>query len=299
MANWILQHWFTFWQAFGKLFKTPLSSFLTILAMGASLCLPAGLYLILQSLGSLQGVVHTNPQISIFMNPQASSSDIGQVNQLLSQNTEIKQYRFIPKSEAIQSLAKSSGISNLLAGLPSNPLPDAFVVYLKNSSPENMAQFKKLAKSWASVDSVRFDATWVRRLHALLMLGQNFFVLISSLLGLTVAVVIGNTIRLQIATRHDEIEISLLIGATRRFIRRPFLYFGLIQGLLAGLAAWGMLSICLLIANTDIAAFSSTYGSTFSIHNLPSVAVGTLLICSSFFGWLGALIGSSSAIKNF
>lgn len=228
----------------------------------------------------------------------SNSSDIQQVNGLLNQDTEVKDYKFIPKNEALKSLAQRSGITDLLAGLPSNPLPDAFVVRLKNSTPENIAYFKNSVLNWPSVDSVQYDAIWAQRLAALISLGRNFIILISVLLAFTVSVIIGNTIRLQIASRQAEIEVSILIGATRRFIRRPFLYFGALQGLASGLIAWGILQLCLMAINVKISAFSNLYGSIFILHSFSPSAIAVLLAGSSVAGWLGAIFGTSYAIKN-
>ncbi|HVC49118.1 MAG TPA: permease-like cell division protein FtsX [Burkholderiales bacterium] len=298
MLNWISQHWHTFWQTLGRLARAPISTLLAILVMGTTLCLPAGLYLMLHSLNRLQGVIHENPQVTIFMKILSNSSDIQQVNGLLNQDPKVKDYKFIPKNEALKSLAQRSGITDLLAGLPSNPLPDAFVVRLKNSTPENIAYFKNSVMNWPSVDSVQYDAIWAQRLAALISLGRNFIILISVLLAFTVSVIIGNTIRLQIASRQAEIEVSILIGATRRFIRRPFLYFGALQGLASGLIAWGILELCLMAINVKISAFSNLYGSIFILHSFSPSAIAVLLASSSVAGWLGAIFGTSYAIKN-
>jgi len=138
------------------------------------------------------------------------------------------------------------------------------------------------------VESAQLDSAWAYKLEALLKFGRILVLILASLLSLALVAITFNTIRLQILTQREEIEVSKLIGATNAFIRRPFLYFGAIQGLLGGIAAWLIISISLLLLNHQLAALAQLYASQFALHPMSLGDSLTLLLFSMYLGWLGA-----------
>jgi len=143
-------------------------------------------------------------------------------------------------------------------------------------------------KTWQRFEHVQLDSAWVNKLEALLGFGRLAVLILAALLSFALIAITFNTIRLQILTRREEIEVAKLIGATDAFIRRPFLYFGLTQGLLGGAAAWLLISGSLLLLNHNLAALSQLYASDFSLQGLSTGDSLALLGFSAYLGWLGA-----------
>jgi cell division transport system permease protein len=172
---------------------------------------------------------------------------------------------FIPRARALADLKRNAGLSDVLDNLRQNPLPDAFVATGVDSRPETLERLRDTAVQWPKVAHVQLDSEWARRLDAALRLGRTAILILGLLLSSALVAVTFNTIRLQILTRREEIEISKLIGATNPFIRRPFLYFGGLQGLAGGLMAWGVLSVAVLLLNRDLSSLAALYSASFRI----------------------------------
>jgi cell division transport system permease protein len=144
------------------------------------------------------------------------------------------------------------------------------------------------AVKWPKVAHVQLDSDWARRLDAALRLGRTAILILGLLLSSALVAVTFNTIRLQILTRREEIEISKLMGATNPFIRRPFLYFGSLQGLAGGLMAWGVLGIAVRLLNRDLGSLAALYSASFRLAGLRWDDAVSLLVFSALLGWLGA-----------
>src|SRR6185503_2809995 len=172
--------------------------------------------------------------------------------------------------------------------LPQNPLPDAFVVLPRDRAPEVMEKLRDEQAAWPGVTHVQLDTAWARRLEAGLKLARLAVGLLATLFAFALVAVTFNTIRLQILTRREEIEVSKLIGATNPFIRRPFLWFGALQGLAGGVAAWIIVSLAVYLLNRDLAGLAALYSASFRLPGLSLEDAGSLLGFSALLGWLGA-----------
>ena len=215
-----------------------MASLLSVLVIAIALSLPVGLYLGLSQLQSFSRQLSSAPQLSIFLVLDANSGDAAAIEQTLRADAEVGAYRFIPRAQALSDLKRNAGIADVLDNLKQNPLPDAFVVTTRGNRPETLERLRDEAKAWPKVAHVQLDSEWARRLDAALRFGRTSVAVLGFLLAAALVAVTFNTIRLQILTRRDEIEVSKLIGATNPFIRRPFLWFGALQGLAGGILAW-------------------------------------------------------------
>ena len=276
-----------------RLFATPVSSALNILIMGIAISLPVGLYVLLQNVQDIAARVSTAPQISVFMSLNAGKNEIAQMGNRLTQQAGVARTEFVPREQALEELKRSSGLSDVIAGLGQNPLPDAFIVYPKSTDPKSLEALRDEIQSWPKVDHVQLDSAWARKLDALLGLVRLGVLILAALLSVALVAITFNTIRLQILTQRDEIEISKLIGATDGFIRRPFLYFGFVQGLAAGAAAWVIIAASLVLLNVKLASLAQLYGSTFTLHALSAGDSVALLLFAAYLGWLGAWLSVS------
>ncbi|MEO8164195.1 MAG: permease-like cell division protein FtsX [Betaproteobacteria bacterium] len=291
--NWLLVHLDTLRESLSRLLGQPVASALNVIVIGIALSLPAGFYLGLNNLQTFSRQLSSDPQVSIFMAIDAGADDVATVEQRLKSNAQIGRVEFIPRDQALARLKRSAGLADVLANLGRNPLPDAFVVTARSNNPATLEALHDQARTWPKVEHVQVDAAWARRLDAALNVGRMLVTLLAILLAIALVAVTFNTIRLQILTRRDEIEVSKLIGATNPFIRRPFLYFGALQGLAGGLAAWLIVTVAVLVLNMQLAELSGLYNSMFRLEPPDSTYVGVLLGFSAMLGWLGAWLSVS------
>jgi cell division transport system permease protein len=275
----------TAWQ---RMFASPLAGLLNILVIGIALGLPAGMYVLLQNAQGLVNKLSGTPQISLFLSMDAKVDDIDKLRKLLAQNPAIDKLTFVSREQALEQLRQSSGLSDVIGSLNQNPLPDGFIITPKQSQATALDVLRDELAKLPEVEQVQLDSAWAYKLEALLKFGRLGVLILASLLSLALLAITFNTIRLQILTHRDEIEVSRLIGATNGFIRRPFLYFGALQGLLGGVMAWLIISVSLLLLNWQVSTLARLYSSQFTLHSLSPGDSFALLIFSLYLGWLGA-----------
>jgi cell division transport system permease protein len=288
MTNWLAQHIRVLRSTLNRLLATPVAGLLSISVIGIALSLPAGVYVLLQNVQSLADQVVGTPQISVFLTMNASKDDIARIGKQLQQHEAVDHIEYVSRAQALEQLKHSTGLSDVIGGLTQNPLPDAYIVYPKKSDAQTLETLRDELQKWPKLEKVQLDSAWAHKLEALLKFGRLVVLLLATLLSFALVAIIFNTIRLQILTQRDEIEVSKLIGATNAFIRRPFLYFGLLQGLLGGAAAWLIIAISLALLNNSFAGLAQLYASNFTLHELSAGDSFTLLGLSAYLGWLGA-----------
>lgn len=299
MKGWLLHHLHVLRYTIQHLRSNALTSLLNILVIGIALSLPAGGYLLLQNVQGLSEKLVGTPQLSIFLSMNASQEDIARSRSQLEQHKDIAKVEYVPREQALQQLQQSTGLADVASGLTQNPLPNAFIIYPKSSDIEAMEKLRDELKGWSKFDHVQLDSAWIRKLQAILKFGRMAVLILSTLLSFALIAITFNTIRLQILTRKEEIEVANLIGASNAFIRRPFLYFGMIQGLLGGATAWLIVSISFLLLNYNLAALTQLYASNFTLHHLAFSDSATLLLFSAYLGWLGALLSVTQHLRQF
>ena len=293
MKSWLMHHLYVAQYTLRQLRTTPVSSLLNVLVIGVALCLPTGGYVLLQNVKSLSDKLVGVPQLSIFLSMNVSQDDIARISKQLQQHDNISHIEFVPREQALLQLQESTGLADVTGGLAQNPLPHAFIVYPKSKDIQSLESLRDELKTWSKFDHVQLDSAWVRKLEALLKFGRLAVLILSVLLSFALVAITFNTIRLQILTQREEIEVSKLIGASNSFIRRPFLYFGLVQGLLGGSAAWLIITVSLGLLNLSLSDLAQLYASSFSLQHLSAGDSLTLLLFSGYLGWLGAFLSVS------
>jgi len=288
MRIWLSQHARTLFAAFGRLVRTPLTSLFNIGVIGIALALPVGFYVALTNLQGFAREVSADPQISLFLALDAGRADVAQIENRLRQHPGVRAFRYVSRDQALQDIKNSTGLADVVASLEQNPLPDAFVIDARDNASQNLEKLRDEFKGWPKVAHAQLDAAWAQRLEAVLRLGRQAVIILTALLAFALVAITFNTIRLQILTQREEIEVAKLIGATDPFIRRPFLYFGAVQGLAGGLAAWAIIGVSLFLLNSGLADLSQLYGTHFQLRHLsPQDSLG-LLLFSAWLGWFGA-----------
>jgi cell division transport system permease protein len=190
------------------------------------------------------------------------------------------------------------GSNDILSSLENNPLPDAFFIEPKQLDNDSIANLKNTISKLGGVEEVIVDGAWLKRLNALLALGEKALTIVAGLLAFALVAVIGNTIRMQILTHQAEINLSQLIGATKSFIRRPFLYAGALYGLLGGLFALAITAAVIALFNQSLAPLAAEYQSNFALH-LPNFVV-CLIICALalLLGLIAAYLAVSKSLSQ-
>ena len=297
MSTWLRQHWQTLSLTLKRLARNPLGTLLNVTVIGVALALPLGGYMLLQNLGGAARQFDGNPQISLFLARDANKADIAALETRLKQFRGVRALRFISREQALEDLQQSENLSDVIATLQSNPLPDAIVLETDSSAAE-LEKLEPQLKALPKVSHVQLDSAWMKRLESLLQLGRTAVLILAALLAAGLVAVTFNTIRLQILTQKDEIEVSKLIGATDAFIRRPFFHLGFIQGVLGGLAALAIVYLCMHILNRSILELAQLYGSHFRLRFFGFSDCLALLAFSATLGWLGAYMSVSRHLSG-
>jgi len=280
----------------GKLYRTPFATTFTLLMIAVALALPACLYVLLNNLQTVTHKWDDAGQISLFLPTETSERAIQQLKNKLTEHAQVAHVDYVPADLALREFKDRSEFGELLEGLPSNPLPPTLVVtpIVSAKQSSSLNKLKKEFQSLANVEKVQLDMQWLQRLQAITDIIRRAITAIGIMLGLSVLLVVGNSIRLDIENRRAEIEVTKLIGATDRFIRRPFLYGGMWFGLLGGILALLLVFIVLLVIRQPAQDLIGLYNSDFTLM-LPSFAQSISLIGSSIF--LG-LFGSWLAVGH-
>jgi cell division transport system permease protein len=294
MMAWLRQHREAFARARGKLLAQRSASLLNALVIGVALSLPAGGYALLANLQLVAQRVTLEPQLSVFLRPEARRAEL---EGRLRADARVAQLRFVSREDALKELRQSEGLAEVVAALERNPLPDAFVLRPRDGSPAALEALAAELRALPGIAHVQADAAWAQRLGALARIGRLALAALAVLLATGLLAVTFNTIRLQILTQREEIEVSQLLGATDAFIRRPFFYLGFLQGLAGGILGLGILWAALALLNRGVRDLALTYGSSFELAFLGGPEALAVLACSAALGWAGALLSVGKYLR--
>lgn len=298
MKGWLLHHKQASSQALRRLAGTPLNTLLGALVLGIALALPAAGEMLLANFLRLAQRVAATPQISVFMALDAANREVAEIESLLRKHPQTREVRLVQREDTLKRFKESEGLAEVIESLPRNPFPDAFVVVPRDESPAALEAMRAEFAKYPRVEHVQLDSAWVKKLDALLRLARLAVSLLAAVLGVALVAVTFNTIRLQILTQQEEIEVSRLLGATDAFIRRPFYYFGALQGLAGGLVAWSAVLIATLLLRGPVADLAALYGIEFSLHILPLADSLLLFGLAALLGWAGAWLSLTRHLRN-
>lgn len=280
-----------------RLAAHPLSTLLTALAMGVALSLPAGLYLALANLSRLAGDLPAQPEISVYLAADATAAQKAALAERLKK-PDIERARFVVRDQALAQLAAGQGLTDITAGLAENPLPDAWIVRPHDTARNALNRLHDELARLPGVAETQLDSAWAERLQALLAIGRTGVWLLAALFAIALAAISGNAIRAQVLARRDEILVSRLIGATDRYVRRPFLYLGAVQGLLGGLAAAAVLAVAGTVLRGPVEHLATLYGSAWRLHPLTAPELLALFAFTALFSWLGAWVSVTRTLRR-
>lgn len=291
LKGWAVGHLRCFFEALGRLQRRWVASLLTALVIGITLALPAGLYITVKNLSGLTYNWQTSIQISLYLDQSVSSDEAEQLANKIAQRNHIAAVDYISPTQGLAAFRKASDLDIALAALPDNPLPGVIAI-----TPEpglGHGQAARLAADLGALDAVdqaQLDQAWLRRLHAIISLLQRLAWVIGILLAAAVIFIVGNTIRLDIENRREEIEVMKLIGASDAFIRRPFLYSGVWYGLSGALFALLLLLFCALALSEPLSTLLHSYDGAFQLSGLGWTGSLWLICIGMTLGWVGCAL---------
>jgi cell division transport system permease protein len=296
MNAWLTQHAQALKLVLRRFANNKLSTLLICLAIGVTLALPSILYAVLESVSGMANSVKSESQMSVFLTTNHDEDAVATIKNALEKNVGIKTFKYVSKEDALSQLQAADANNDVLNSLENNPLPDAFFVEPSKLDAESIENLKNNLSKMDGVDEVIVDGAWIKRLNYLLALGKKAMLIIASLLAFALVAVIGNTVRMQILTQHAEIELSRLIGATKSFIRRPFLYGGALYGLFGGLLALAITIAVIYLFNQSLAPLVAEYQTNFSLNfpNLFTSAVTCLFALA--VGLISAYLAVSKSL---
>ena len=297
MVNYLLRHLQTALYALGQLWRQPWGTLMSGAVIGISLALPTALYLGLSSLQEVGSGWQGDAQISAFLRARHGDQGPGLAGRIAAW-PGVAEVRYISPDEALQEFQARAGFGDVLELLPENPLPGVLVVRPDGQQLDQIEHLVERLKGIPEVEAAQFDLQWVQRLAALLSLGRRLALVLAAMLGLGVLLITGNTIRLAIYNRRQEIEVSKLIGATDPFIRRPFLYSGLLLGTIGGLMAVLIVYSAGWLLGGPADRLASLYGSDLRLATLGTRDSLLLLTGAALLGLSGAWIAVARHLKE-
>lgn len=220
-------------RAAGYFFRQPVAALLILAMLAIAMTLPLTLYLGVQSTRHVFDSLSSAPRITLYMDLNASEADNGSVKKLLSQERRVKESRFVGKAEGLEEMKRSLGGQDVVSMLDENPLPDVFVVTPAEDDPAAVAALQADLSRYPMVESAQMDKEWMQTLYRINRFTEQVFWFLAVTLSLAFVLVAHNTIRLQILSHKEEIEITKLLGAPSSFVRRPFLYQAAWQSVLS------------------------------------------------------------------
>ncbi len=299
MGAWLTRHAQTALASVGKLAAAPLATLLTVLVIAVTLALPGALQVLVKNALAVTGGWQGATDFSMYLRPGVEREAAATLADLLGARADIAEVTLVDADEALAAFADSSGFGAALDALDENPLPHALVVRpIAGLSAEAGAALKQELESLPEADVVQLDTEWVGRFQAMIRLVRRGVWLAAGMLGLALLVVIGNTIRLDIQNRRDEIEIMQLVGANDAFIRRPFLYTGLWYGLGGGVAAIALVFAATAVLGGPVSELAGLYGGGWRLKGLGLAESGALVGTGVLLGLVGSWIATARHLRR-
>jgi cell division transport system permease protein len=298
-SPWVNRHGHALRIALQRHIRQPITALLSALVIACALSLPAGFYHTIASVSRLSGYAEVEPQLSVYLAPEANADDARAVREKIGRLGNVAENRYISRDAALAELKATSDLNDVLAALDHNPLPDVFVVRAADTRPEALEELKRALAALPKVEHVQLDSDWARKLAAFLALARAALLVLSSVLLSALVFVTASTIRLQVLSSREEIEVCKLIGAGDSFVRRPFLYFGAIQGVLGAVFAVLIVVGVESFLDGQAAPLAALYGSRFRMPAPEPWQVAALIGVGAILGWVSAYVSVAGYLRRF
>lgn len=272
----------------GRLAHAPIANLMVFMVIGIALALPSGLLVLLKNLEVISQNWDNNPSITLYLKQDTSEAQLSSLMRKIKQQTTVENLIYISPQQALNELQKQANLSEALSALATNPLPGAIVVTPYSPEPNQVNQLFAAIKQLPGIDIAQIDTAWVQKFNALVILAKRIIYALALLLGIGVLLIIGNIIHLALQNYRSEIEVYQLVGATKGYIRRPFLYTGVLYGFLGGCIACVIINTLLLALHGPAERLAALYSSDFTLSLLNFRTSFSILGCSILLGLIGA-----------
>jgi len=283
VSAWLLHHLQSMIFSLGKIYQAPATTIMTVSVIGITLSLPGGFYLFLKNIDAISGDFRSTTQISLFLKLDVSEKQARALEKKIADMPDVESTRFISREDALDEFRRDSGFGKSIDTLSSNPLPHTILVEPGEVDTFTARNLQNRLQAMPGVKIAKLDTEWLERLYTIIEIARRSVTIITILFSFAVLLIIGNTIRLDIQNRYQEIVVAKLIGATDAFIRRPFLYGGVWYGFLGGMISWLIVELGYLAIAGPLERLNLLYQSqmsliTFSLHDfLILISSSTLL----------------------
>lgn len=294
-AAWRAQHAAAFKASFLRLFKRPFSSLLSLSVMAIALALPLALAWSLLQMDRMAEKVQASRAINVFFLPEVGADEANGIGARLNGDAAIAKLKMKTPEQGLAEFQQSSELAKAVSLLGKNPLP--MVMVIEPADGDSLLLVQRL-KALPKVEFVQYDGVWQQRLNAWMAFGQRLLILLGALFALGAVLAVANNIRLDIAARELEIGVMQQLGASDAYIRRPFIYFGALLGLLAGLLAMALLFLAAQLIQPSILALIGSYGSSFRFSPVPLEFPLAILIMAVFLGIIGAWLAVGHHLRQ-
>ena len=293
VAMWRRQHAWCMRDSLRQLARRPVGSALTVAVMGLALALPLAFYLLLTNLQHLATALGDSQSVSVFLKSGVAADGADRLAVRLRARADVAGVTIRTPQQGLAELAAMQGFGDAIQSLPDNPLPFVLLVEPRAGADRvQVATMVAAVRALPDVDLVQDNGQWRARLDALIALGRRVTLLLAALLGAAAVLVIGNTVRLDLRSRGDEIAVQRLIGASAAFVRRPYLYEGAWYGLAAGVVAILLVLLLEAVLAAPVRDLVASYAGRLHFGGLSWVTLGTALAIAVALGWVGAWIAS-------
>jgi len=293
---WARRHAYSLLSSLGSLVRQPLATLMTVVVLAITLSLPTGLYMTLDNAERISDGWEGLDTISVFLDIDFAERDAMQLASLMSTWPGIVAVDPISPQSGMSELTGRLQLDDVSGRIADNPLP--WVLEVTPAGGQDVETLSGRLRGAEGVDQVVVDLQWLERLDAILAVLERLAVTLGVLFAVAVAFVIGNTIRMDINNRREEIRVLALVGATDGFVRRPFLYSGFWYGLAGGLTAWLVVEVGLFVLSGPVGRLSGAYGSDFTLGSPPAQLVAALVFGSGILGVLGSWLAVGRHLKG-
>lgn len=300
VGSWLEWHAQVLVSSVGRLARAPFATILTVGVIALGLALPACLHLVVVNARAVTAGLEKTVQVSVYLRPGLPAEQVRRTERGIAARNDVLETTLVTPEEGLKELESRAGFGDALKALDENPLPYAITVRPapQFDSPEAVETLSAELRALPDVELVQVDTEWVRRLEAILEALRRVVVVAAGLLALGVVAIVGNTIRLDINSRREEIEVTKLVGGSNAFVRRPFLYGGAWYGLGGGLLAWALVATVVGLLAPAVETVAVLYSSDFRLAGLDRQATAMLVGGGTLLGWIGSWLTASYHLQR-
>lgn len=293
LKHWTVQHRLESADAVKRLLHNRLSTLVTMLLLAVVLAVPTFMYSLLGNLKQLTPGTDFEPQLALYLSTELKAEELDRFSRSLLLRDDLLSVELISSDVGANEFKSHSELGELMTLLDENPLPAVVLAIPRDQDPATMKLLRESMVALPEVDVAELDVEWLERLEVIVGSFSSISFVLALLLSMTVLLVIANTIRTMISSRQEEIEVSLLIGATGAWVRRPFLYAGLLYGFFGALLSLLLVYFSLALVEAPLAELTELYIGRFDLQGPDLSLIMALLMGGTILGWIGAFIAVS------